>query len=145
VLYEPGARQQMLLNFPSKVVKFWHLQRPRNRKTHYGSALPTNRLNPSKAQGNVGRPKDVAAPFVALLKRRILLLWAVSASALTWSHAPYMLSRVSPGRGSPTTLTSSPSLTRPQGGVTLGREQGEPGADFTPLGIGVQLPRCCLD
>jgi hypothetical protein len=29
----PGGRQQMPPNFPDKVAKFWHLQRPRNHKS----------------------------------------------------------------------------------------------------------------
>jgi hypothetical protein len=41
---------------------------------------------------------------------------------------PYKMSRVS------LTLASPPGLTHIQGGVTLGLEQGEPGADVSPLG-----------
>jgi hypothetical protein len=59
--------------------------------------------------------------------------WGVSERDwLAWSHGPYVLYEGEPGV-SP--HPRSPMLTCAQSGVTLGPEQGEPGADFTPLGI----------
>lgn len=34
-LAEPGSPYQTPPNFPTKVAKFWHLQRPRNRKNYH--------------------------------------------------------------------------------------------------------------